>query len=117
MDHGGKRAGAGRKPGQKNKLTYDRRKTLQELAQEYTADALNVLAEIMLSKDCSDTARANAANSLLDRGHGKPKQPVEYDLDLTRLTDEQALALALALGADPAAFQGDGRDPEAPLTH
>lgn len=71
---GGKRPGAGRKPGSKNKPTQAMGKTLTEMAAEYTPAALKTLAEIMQDSSATATARVSAANSLLDRAHGKPMQ-------------------------------------------
>jgi len=73
---GGKRPGAGRKPGSKNKTTTETGKTLAEMAAEYTPEALLTLAEIMQDETATATARVAAANSLLDRAHGKPLQMV-----------------------------------------
>lgn len=72
MPVGGKREGAGRPKGALNKATAD----IKEAAQAFTTDALNTLADIMRKSE-SDAARVAAANALLDRGHGKPKQSVE----------------------------------------
>lgn len=78
---GGSRAGAGRKPGSPNKLTKAAKATLSELASAYTEQALAVLAEIML-RGQSESARITAANSILDRGHGKvPNAPAIPDAD------------------------------------
>lgn len=84
MARGGKREGAGRPKGSMNKATAD----VKAAAQEYTQDALEVLAQIMKAGE-SETARVAAANSLLDRGHGKPKQSMEVDATVT--THEAAL--------------------------
>lgn len=87
---GGARSGAGRKPGSVNKLTKAKKATLTELAQAYTDRALAVLAEVM--ETGSDAARVSAANSLLDRGHGKPI-PVVPDPD-----DGEAPQMAITIG-------------------
>lgn len=80
--HGGARPGAGRKKGTKDKLTRELKKTLSEIASEYTSDALATLAEIMKDKEQTGSARVAAANSILDRAHGKPVQAtVELDPD------------------------------------
>lgn len=63
----------GRPKGARNKVTAP----IKEAAAVYTDEALAVLASIM-HKSESDAARVAAANSLLDRGHGKPKQAVEH---------------------------------------
>ena len=70
----GTRPGAGRKPGSKNKLTEAKKARLSDLAGAYTEKALATLAEIMQDEDANAAARVSAANSLLDRGHGKPIQ-------------------------------------------
>ena len=68
---GGKRPGAGRKPGQRTKAKIE----LMEAAKVYTAEALETLAHVMRSGD-SEAARVAAADKLLDRGHGKPAQAI-----------------------------------------
>lgn len=72
MARGGKRGGAGRPKGAVNKATAD----IREAAQEFTEQALAVLVEVMTTGD-SAAARVAAANSVLDRGHGKPTQAIE----------------------------------------
>ena len=114
---GGRREGAGRKPGSRNKVTTAEKRTLREIADAYTSEAIETLARIMRDGKAPAAARATAANSILDRAHGKARQPVDHDLDLSKLTDEQVIALALALGANPAAFESDGGDPASPSTH
>ena len=74
---GGARPGSGRKKGSLNKATAD----IREAAQQFTDAALNVLASIMRESE-SDAARVAAANSILDRGHGKPRQSVEVDAEV-----------------------------------
>ncbi len=71
-----------------------------EAAQVYTADALIVLASIMHSSD-SDAARVAAADKLLDRGHGKPKQPID-----ATITDERMVVRAPEQPADAADWAG-----------
>jgi hypothetical protein len=70
--HGGKRSGAGRKPGAVSKA----KRELAEMAKDKAERALEVLAEIMESGE-SDAARVSAANSILDRGYGRPFQAVQ----------------------------------------
>jgi len=59
---------------------------IRSLARSHTESALNVLAGIMNEPDAPHAARVSAANSLLDRGWGKPSQPIAGD-------DENPLAL------------------------
>lgn len=70
---GGKRPGAGRPQGRKNKATAEQKLTLEELARSHTETALNVLIEVAQHGQ-SDAARVSAANAILDRGYGKPRQ-------------------------------------------
>jgi len=71
---GGARPGAGRPKGSLNKATAD----IKAAAQAYTEDALATLAQIMKAGE-SEAARVAAANSILDRGFGKPRQSVDLD--------------------------------------
>lgn len=53
-------------------------KTLKALAVEQTETAIRTLVEICKDKHCkSPSARVQAAQALLDRGHGKPLQQIE----------------------------------------
>jgi hypothetical protein len=107
----GERRG-GRKKGTPNKATAD----VKEAAQAFTEDAIKTLAEIMRSSEHPAAARVSAANALLDRGHGKPKQAVEAEVNgrfdhsnmtadeidarLTELLAEHGLEFASDDGAD-----------------
>jgi hypothetical protein len=70
---GGKRPGAGRKPGAVSKA----KRELAEMAKDKAERALEVLAEIM-ERGESDAARVSAATAILDRGYGKPFQAVHH---------------------------------------
>ena len=72
MAHGGKRGGAGRKPG---KVSAAKR-ALMEMAKDHAEEALNVLAGIMHDVAAPSAARVSAANAILDRGYGKPPQAI-----------------------------------------
>ena len=54
---------------------------IKSLARAHTETAINVLAGIMQKNDAPESARVAAANSLLDRGWGKPAQPHDGDGD------------------------------------
>lgn len=73
---GGSRPGSGRPKGAINKATA----CIKEAAQQYTEQALAVLVEVMTTGD-SAAARVAAANAVLDRGHGKPKQSLDAIVD------------------------------------
>ena len=49
---------------------------VKELAREYTGEAIETLVSIMTSPKAAPAARVSAANSLLDRGYGKPPQHI-----------------------------------------
>lgn len=53
---------------------------LQALARGYTEEAISTAVEIMLNPKCQSRSRISAAQVLLDRGWGKPKQFVEHDV-------------------------------------
>jgi hypothetical protein len=77
MARGGKRPGAGRPKGSPNKATA----CIREAAQQYTDQAISVLVEVMGSPEHPAAARVSAANALLDRGFGKPRQSLDVDMD------------------------------------
>lgn len=51
--------------------------TIRDLARTHTELAVRTLVQIMKNKRYSPQARAYAANSVLDRGYGKPAQSVD----------------------------------------
>ena len=64
----------GRQPGTPNRITAD----VKAVAATYTAQALETLAEIMQDGTAPHSARVAAANALLDRAVGKPRQELEH---------------------------------------
>lgn len=52
---------------------------VRELARAHTEDALNTLVTIAEDVTAPQSARVSAATALLDRGWGKPSQPVDGD--------------------------------------
>ena len=79
---GGRRRGAGRPTGARNKATLARgagAKSLTELAQEHSENALEVLVSIMNDENASASVRLSAAKTLLDRAHGRPAQRLSVD--------------------------------------
>ena len=49
---------------------------VKELAREHTSEAIETLVSIMTNPKSAPAARVSAANSLLDRGYGKPPQHI-----------------------------------------
>ena len=118
---GGARQGAGRPKGRVSRATPSQKATLSELARKHTATALQVLVDVA-KKGESESARVAAANAILDRGYGKPRQALEHSgpnggpiptVDLTNVSADdldrlEALfgPLAGAAGDDSEADQG-----------
>jgi hypothetical protein len=71
----GGNAGKGRPRGVPNKATA----AVREIAQRYTVEAVEALAAVMRDAKAPPAARVSAATALLDRGHGKPTQPIAGD--------------------------------------
>ena len=69
--HGGKREGAGRPAGSKNRSTSHQNERICELAKSHSEVAIGVLVEVAM-KGKTDAARVSAANALLDRAYGRP---------------------------------------------
>jgi len=72
----GERRG-GRQKGTLNKATAD----IRAAAQEYSDQALQVLVNVATAGE-SEAARVAAANAILDRAHGKPKQSLDVDANV-----------------------------------
>ena len=117
MPRGGRREGAGRPVGSRSRANVD----LREAAQTFTRSAVATLATIMRDKEQPAAARVSAANAILDRAHGKPKQAMEHSgpgggpirhVDLSGLTDEQLNTLESIFGPLAGADGDDAGDPE-----
>jgi hypothetical protein len=54
---------------------------IRSLARSHTETAIRVLAGIMQEENAPHAARVSAAQALLDRGWGKPTQPIAGDED------------------------------------
>ena len=69
---------------------------MQELAREKSSEAINTLVTIMDDPKAAPAARVTAANSLLDRGYGKPTQPISQTLtkiDPSTMSDAELAAI------------------------
>lgn len=89
ITHGGARMGAGRPTGALNKATREQGARLSELAKSYTDIAFSTLVDVAINGS-SDAARIAAANSILDRGYGKPKADLEEVVDLPAIVIQRA---------------------------
>lgn len=54
---------------------------IKSLARSHTETAVNTLVGIMNQNEAPAAARVTAAQALLDRGWGKPTQPLSGDAD------------------------------------
>ena len=83
---------------------------VRDLARECTAEAVQTLRSVMLDGKAPASARVAAANSILDRGHGKAVQHIEAEIsvyDSLDLPQKQALLEALdALDVDEEGTSG-----------
>jgi hypothetical protein len=84
MPVGGRREGAGRPKGSLNKATAD----IKAAAAVYSEGALETLAKIMKNEEAPAPARVAAANAILDRAHGKPRQQVDVDAEVSATVNE-----------------------------
>ena len=63
-------------PGGRPKILAD----VRELARAHAASAMNALVQIVEDKNAPAAARVAAANSLLDRGYGKPEAKIDANI-------------------------------------
>jgi HEAT repeat protein len=93
-------------PGGRPKVLGD----IQELARVGSPEAIQTLREIMQNEKAPPVARVAAANSLLDRGFGKPMQPVSQATITKRAeeTTDDELATIAAQGL-PKARQAEAK--------
>ncbi len=118
MKRGGARPGAGRKRGLPPRATREQKATLGELAREHTDVAMATLVGLC-KRGKSESARATAAQALLDRGYGRSVQAHNHSgavgtYDLTKVSDADLDRLEAILG--PLAVAGGdpgGEDPPA----
>ena len=72
-----------------NQATREQGARLSELAKSYTDIAFSTLVDVAINGS-SDTARIAAANSILDRGYGKPKADLGEVVDLPAIVIQRA---------------------------
>jgi len=73
---------------------------VQAFAREYSEEAISALRDIMRDKKAPPAARCVAANSILDRGYGRPSQTINQglvDKPVDQMTDEELMARLRAL--------------------
>jgi hypothetical protein len=55
---------------------------VRDLARQHTGAAISVLTAIMSDPKVAAAARVSAATAILDRGWGKPQQPIDADINV-----------------------------------
>jgi hypothetical protein len=73
---------------------------VQEVARQYTVEAIGTLAAIMRDTKAPAAARALASNSILDRAFGKPAQALTTTISarsVHELSDEELMAIRPAV--------------------
>jgi hypothetical protein len=71
---------------------------IRSLARSHSESALNTLAGIMTNADAPPAARVSAAEALLNRGWGKPSQPIGGADDLDPISIINRIELVAAGG-------------------
>ena len=69
---------------------------VQEVARQYTVEAIDTLAAIMRDTKAAPSARAMACNSILDRGFGKPLQALSTTVSprsMQEMSDDELMAI------------------------
>ena len=72
---GGARPGAGRKP-------KDEENRIRDLMMPYSLDAIQCLANIVVSDKSKDTDKISASKIIIEYSYGKPKERVESDVTI-----------------------------------
>lgn len=75
---------------------------IRSLARTHTAAAVRTLVGIMNQRKAPAAARVSAAQALLDRGWGKPRQEIQHSgnvgtYDLSKISDEELANLEAIL--------------------
>jgi hypothetical protein len=82
---------------------------VQALARQHSSEAIETLRQIMRDKKAPPAARGYAANSLLDRGYGKPSQTITStggkDRALDQMSDAELMAI---ISSEPSDERDDG---------
>jgi hypothetical protein len=86
---------------------------VRQLARKHTAAAIKKLSEILVTGQ-SEQAQIMAANSLLDRGWGKPTQPISGDDEMPpmKIDARAVLSDAIARIADAGEKGGGNSEPD-----
>lgn len=105
-------------PGGRPKLTPEEQDALA-MAKQFAPDAIRALHEIATSKTASDKARVTAAEAIINRVYGKPKETVESTVKHERRSESDILKELVALGLvqSDRASEGTASDTGGPSVH
>ena len=78
--------------------TVPRANTLEALAQAHEVEALSLLIDTLRNTDVKIEHRLKAAESVLERARGKPRQPVAKDPNGQRKTKAVSMSMDTLLG-------------------
>ena len=67
-------------PGGRPAAVLDDGRTIADVAREHTVTAIETLVGVMLDDQQPGAARVSAANAILDRGWGRPKQELGVEM-------------------------------------
>ncbi len=83
---------------------------VKKLARQYTDRAISTLAKIMDDEDAPRASRVLAANSLLDRGYGRPVQQLEVGRpgDFSDMQEHEIDAFIAKASGELAHLHADG---------
>ena len=87
---------------------------VRDAARQHTLAAVETLVSVMEDRKAPHSARVAAANSLLDRGHGKATQHIETEIsvyDSLSLAEKEALLAVLDALDDGEESSSDGLTP------
>lgn len=75
-NRGGARPNSGRKP-------KDEENRIRDLMMPYSLDAVQCLANIVVSEKSKDADKISASKIIIEYAYGKPKERVENDINIT----------------------------------
>lgn len=75
-NRGGARPNSGRKP-------KDEENRIRDLMIPYSLDAVQCLANIVVSEKSKDADKISASKIIIEYAYGKPKEKVENDINIT----------------------------------
>ena len=88
-----------------------RSRDLRQACKEYAPEAVNTLLEIMRDGDVAANHRITAANSILDRGFGKPRPEETISSSVyARMSDEELIKVITGVELDAATVAEVKRD-------